>query len=360
MNIKKIIRNNLRVVQPYKPSLTLEQISDEMGIPAEKIYKFDSGENIYAGRYQNKKLPAGLDLYLYPDPMAVKLCSKLGSYTGVPADWITCGNGSDELIDLLIRVFISSGEEIIISPPTFPMYECYAKLQDAKVIKILRNDDLYPDIKKIEKSISKKTKLVFIDSPGNPSSTIVSNKDFERLLSKGVIVVADEAYFEFNNKTALKLMSKYSNLAVLRTFSKWAGLAGLRVGYMIADPVIINTVNSIRAPYNVNSAGQAVACEVLDNREKFLNEISQLITYRNKLIEKLRQFPQLNVYPSEGAYVLFKPAGSSEDLRLFLRNRGFLVKLINYPKLENWLRMNLIKEKEAQILFKLLKEYYGI
>lgn len=354
------MRKNLRDLEPYKPSKTPKQISDEIGIPENRILKFDSGENIYAEKYQNKTLLSSLDFYSYPDPMALNLRDKLSEYCSISADYITCGNGSDELIDLVIRIFVSAGDEVIISPPTFPMYECYAKLQDVKVTKILRLDNLYPDFNSMRKAVSAITKVIFIDSPGNPSSTIVNNKDYESLLRKNVIVVADEAYFEFNNTTGMSLIRKYPNLIILRTFSKWAGLAGLRVGYMIADPVIIDSVNSIRAPYNVNSVGQAVACEVLDNRGKFLTEISQLTSYRNKLIERLRQFPLMSVYPSEGAYILFKPAGSAEDLKQFLRNRGFLIKLINYPKLDNWLRLNLIKEKEAQILFKLLKEYYGI
>lgn len=358
--MKNLIRRNLKNLELYKPSLTRKQISEEIGIPEKDILKFDSGENIYAEKFQNKRLITDLEFYAYPDPIAIKLRKKIGMYTGISPDCITCGNGSDELIDLIIRIFISTGDEIIINPPTFPMYECYARLQDAKVIRILRDDKLYPDIKSIDKTISGRTKLIFIDSPGNPTSTVVSNIDFEKLLKKTVIVVADEAYFEFNNVTAVPLLQKYSNLIVLRTFSKWAGLAGLRVGYMIANPVIINTVNSIRAPYNVNSIGQAVACNILDNRKNFLAEVNAMVSYRRCLIKMLSQFPRLKVYPSDGAYILFKPEGSAIKLQQFLRSKGFLIKFINYPKLENCLRMNLIKSKEAEILYRLLKEYYEI
>jgi histidinol-phosphate aminotransferase len=360
MNIRNLIRENLRDLEPYKPSLTPKQISVDIGIPVEKILKFDSGENKYVEKFKNRPLLTGLEFYTYPDPLANNLRLKLAEYTGMSSDWIMCGNGSDELIDLVIRIFAAKGDEIIISPPTFPMYECYARLQEARVIRVLRDENLYPDIPKIIQSISKKTKLIFIDSPGNPSSIVVKNEDFEKILKKDVIVVADEAYFEFSNQTVLSLLRKYPNLIVLRTFSKWAGLAGLRVGYMVANPEIINTINSVKAPYNVNSFAQEAACNVLDNRIILLAEINDLVSYRKPLISVLGQFPKLKVYPSKGAYILFKPVGSALDLQQFLRKKGFLIKLINYPKLENCLRMNLIKEKEAEILFKLLKEYYEI
>lgn len=359
MKITNLLRKNVMNFQPYKPSLTVEQISDEIGVLPNNIIKLDSGENAYMEKNQNKTVLQKTSFFTYPDPACVILREKLVDYIGVNKEYIMCGNGSDELIDLTIRAFIDPGDEIIISPPTFPMYEFYGKLSNAKVVSVIRKSDFSLNIKQIMQSISPKTKLVFIDSPGNPTSSVTPIDEIEKILKKNVIVISDEAYFEYCNKSAVSLFNRYPNLIILRTFSKWAGLAGLRIGYAIANPEIISILNSIKAPYNVNSLAQKFACEVLDKRKIFLKEIKKLISCRDKLIQQLRRFSQLEVYPSEGAYILFKPKIYAEKLQLFLRKNGFLVKLMNQPTLKNCIRMNIVGQKEMDILIKLLRRYYG-
>lgn len=358
MKITNLLRKNVIKLQSYKPSLTLEQISDETGIPPGNIFKLDSGENAYVEKFQNKKVLQEIPFFVYPDPACNTLREKLADYTGVNKEYIMCGNGSDEIIDLIIRGFIDSGDEMIINPPTFPMYEFYGKLSNAKVISVIRNSNFSLNIKQIMQSISPKTKLVFIDSSGNPTSSVTPIDEIEKILKKNVIVISDEAYFEYCNKSAVFLLNRYPNLIILRTFSKWAGLAGLRIGYAIADPQIINVLNSIKAPYNVNSLAQKVACDVLDKKKIYLKEIRKLLTCRDKFIQKLKLFSLIEVYPSEGAYILFKPKIYAKKLQLFLRKKGFLVKLVNQPLLENCIRMNIAKEREIETFIKLLRRYY--
>lgn len=359
MNIINLVRKDLKDFIRYQPSPTLEQISVEVGIPSTEIMKLDSGENPYVEKFQQKNLLANVNFYTYPDPMCIKLRKKIAEYTGMDESWIMCGNGSDELIDLLIRVFVSSEEEIVINPPTFPMYEFYGKLSGVKILSVPRTNDFKVNTKGILRSISAKTKIVFIDSPGNPTSVVTSLSTFEKILKENVIVVSDEAYFEYCGKTVLPLMAKYSNLVVLRTFSKWAGLAGLRIGYAIANPALVIQLLSIKAPYNVNSVAQMIACNVLDNRQKYIEEIKKIKVMRSELIKKLQQFPQLTTYPSEGAYVLLQTKGPATDLQVYLRKNGFLVKLINQPLLQNCIRINIVKHNEINLFITFLRRFYA-
>lgn len=358
MNIANLIRKDLKKLTPYKPSLIVEEIGREIGIPPEKIIKIDSGENPYMEKFQKKNNLKKVLFYTYPDPFCTKLRAKIAKYLRVKVGQIVCGNGSDELIDLLIRTLVSKDEEIIINPPTFLMYEFYGKLSGIKVVPVLRDKNLIPDVKRILKAISYKTKIIFIDSPGNPTSAVLPNSAIEKLLKRKIIVVSDEAYFEYSGKSALPLINKYPNLVILRTFSKWAGLAGLRLGYAIANPEIIRILQTVKPPYNVNSLVQEVACNVLDDSKKYLEEIQKIISIRNWLVDKLREITDLNVYSSAGAYILLRGKGSSLDLQTFLKGKGVLVKVINYPLLKDYIRINVVKKKEAELLLSFLREYY--
>src|SRR3989344_1793011 len=358
INPIKFLRPEVRKFKSYTPSQTLEQISKETGIPVKNLIKLDTGENPYIEEFQNKDLIKKIRLYSYPDPLSSDLRNKLSEYTGFSTDSIICGNGSDELIDLLIRAFVAPGEEIIINPPTFPMYEFSAQLSGAKVKAILRNTDFSIDPGKVIKSIGKKTKLVFIESPGNLTGTIIPLETFEKTIRSGVMVVADEAYFEYCGKTVLPLLSKYPNLIVIRTLSKWAGIAGLRVGYAVARPEIIKVLLSIKQPYNVSSIGQVFSCYMLDNRKKVLAELKKITAFRDAMFRMLSRFKELIVFPSEGSYVVVKPKSESEKLYLFLRNNGILVKKINQPLLENCFRINVARQKEINRMDQVLTDYY--
>lgn len=358
VNPIKFLRPEVRQFKPYTPSQTLEQISKEIGIPVKNLIKLDTGENPYIESYQNKDLIKKIRLYSYPDPLSSDLRIKLSGYTGFSTDSIICGNGSDELIDLIIRAFVAPGEEIIINPPTFPMYEFSAQLSGAKVKAILRNTDFSIDPGKVIKTIGKKTKLIFIESPGNPTGTIIPEETFEEIIRSGVMVIADEAYFEYCGKTVLPLLKKYPNLIVVRTLSKWAGIAGLRVGYAVARPEIIQVLLAIKQPYNVSSVGQAFACYMLDNRKKVLDELKKITAFRDGMYRMLSRFRELIVFPSEGSYVVVKPKSESQKLYLFLRKNGILVKKINQPLLENTFRINVAKQKEINKVEQVLTDYY--
>lgn len=358
MIFKDLIRNNIRKFKTYTPSKTMDQISQEVGIPVGKILKIDSGENPYVEIMQNKKLLEIINLYLYPDPRCTVLRQKLSSYTGYGKEWILCGNGSDELIDLLIRTFVSPKDEIIISPPTFSMYAFYGKLSDAKIITVLRDKNFCIKTQYIIRKISDKTKIIFIDSPGNPTSVVTSIYEVEKLLKTKINVVVDEAYFEYCKCTVLPLVKQYPNLIVLRTLSKWAGLAGLRIGYMVANPTIIDFVSSIKAPYSVNSFAQEAGSWILDNKDKYLKVIDEIVSFRNEFINRLSGFPDLKVYPSQGAYIIFRSKTDAAKIYEFLKQNGILIKIIIQPGLQNCLRINLLQKKDMERFVFQLRRFY--
>lgn len=354
----QLLREEVKTFIPYKPSRTIEQISEEIGVPVEKIAKLDTGENPYVDFLQDRAIIDEIQFSGYPDPFSLDLRKKLADYTDFGIDWIMCGNGSDEIIDLVIRVFAGPNEEIIINPPTFPMYAFSAQLSGAKTISVLRKKDFTIDTNAIIEKITPKTKIVFIESPGNPSNVVTPNSEFEKILKKNVIVVADEAYFEYCGKTAASLIKQYPNLIVIRTLSKWAGLAGLRIGYAIADPKITSILLATKQPYNINVVAQKLASRALDNKAAILSELKKIITLRTKLYETLSSFPQLKVYESEGAYIVFTPNVPAETLREFLKKKGVLIKVIHEPLLENSIRVNLRKEREIEMLADGIRRFY--
>lgn len=355
-NPTKLFRKELLAFTPYKSSSTLEQISREIGIPVEKIIKLDTGENPYMEKFQKKNLLKKLRLYVYPDPDALELRKRLGKYTGSVIENIICGNGSDELIDLIIKLFISPGDQIIINSPTFPMYEFYTKLSGGEVISISRSKDLNIDLSEIKKKITQKVKLIFVDTPGNPTGVITPIDQIEQLLKTGKIVVSDEAYFEYCNQTSLPLLKKYPNLIIARTLSKWAGLAGLRIGYLISSPQIIERVAAIKSPYNLSSASQLMGCQALDQSQAILRELAKVTSMREHFIKSINQIPGLKALPSAGAYILVWSA-QALNLQQFLRKKGILVKLLNTSGLENYLRINICGKKEMDIVLQNLRSF---
>lgn len=357
-NIKRLFRKDLEDFKPYKTGLSLRQVSQEVKLPIGKIVKLDSGENPYGEYLQPKNILKKISFYLYPDPLSTNLKEALAKYTNLDSNQIACFNGSDEALDFIIRLFINPQDEVVINPPTFPMYEFYTKLAGGKIKMVLRNPDLTINISSLVKSITSKTKLVFIDTPGNPTGAITPPSDIEKVLKKDLIVVVDEAYFEYCRQTAQPLLSKYPNLIIVRTLSKWAGLAGLRVGYILANQKIIDKLLAIKSPYNVTSLSQIMAIEVLKKPDKFLKELRSMIDLRDKFVSELKKFSQLKVFPSKGAYIVVQPKGNVKNLQMFLKSEGVLVRLVNQPLIENSLRINICRQKEMDAVLKVFKEYY--
>ena len=225
MDIKKLIRPELVTMKSYTPIEPTEVLSQQAELPLDKVIKLDGNENPYGCSPKVYQALATYPYYHnYPDPEQRELRKALEEYTGLGRQHIVCGMGSDELIDLILRLFLKPGDEVINCPPTFGMYPFSTDVCGGRVVDVPRTEGFALDMAGIEKALTRSTKVIFVASPNNPTGDNATEKEIMELVGTGKIVVVDEAYFEFSNLTVANLVPSYPNLIVLRTFSKWAGL----------------------------------------------------------------------------------------------------------------------------------------
>jgi len=347
-----LVREDLHSLVPYKPQyysgvIKLDANENPYGCPREILEKVlrEAGEQAF-----NR----------YPDPLASRLREKLAEYTGLPADCILAGNGSDELILTLLLTFASGGK-VLICAPTFSMYEVHSKVAAAEPVMICRRSDFSVDIDEvIEKARSFRSKIVFLCSPNNPTGNETPAKDIERLarnLEKAnCLLVVDEAYAEFGEEACLPLVGRCPSLVVLRTFSKAFGLAGLRVGYLAAHPLVVKELIRVKQPYNLNAFSQAVAENILNNISIFKSRIKQICSERNKLFEEMKKISGVDVYPSKANFIMFKTSIPSGCVYRDLLDRGILVRDVSGPALENCLRVSVGHPEENRVFVDELKK----
>lgn len=353
---QRLIRKHVFDIEPYIPVVPIEVLAQSYGISLNNVIKLDANENPYGCSPKVQQAIANYKYYnIYPDTAHNQLRSMLGEYAGVDAKNIVLGSGSDELIDLIIRLFIEPGDKVINCVPTFGMYLFSTSVSGGKVISITRNKDFSINISAVKKLIDNKTKLIFIATPNNPTGNITPEKDIVELINSGIIVVADEAYYEFSGITIANLVEKYDNLIVLRTFSKWAGLAGLRVGYAIFNSSLLEYFNRIRPPYSVNAAAAIAVKEALADLDTIKAQIKLIIAERERLFNKLKQVEYLEPYSSKSNFILCKVFGrSAKELKEELARQGIFVRYFDSPLLRNMIRISVGKPEHTDILLNAL------
>jgi histidinol-phosphate aminotransferase len=250
------------------------------------------------------------DLNRYPDPYQFLLKEKLAAIKQTEVQNIFIGNGSDEVIDLVFRIFCTPGvDKIIICPPTYGMYEVSANINDVEVRKIPLQTNYQLNMEAIAEAIDNHTKIIFICSPNNPTGNSIDRQDIETIIANfNGLVVIDEAYINYSiQKTFIQELTEYSNLVVLQTLSKAWGLAGLRIGMAFGSEEIIEIFNKVKPPYNINEASQELAFEALQHVDQVNNWIKETVSERKKLIAELSQSSLvLKIYPSDANFVLVK------------------------------------------------------
>ncbi len=356
--IERFIRPELAGFGGYAASKSPETLKGKVETEPEDIIKLDANENPYGCSPKvSRALAEYTDVNIYPDAGQQGLREQLQGYTGVPAQHIVASAGSDQLIDLIIRLFISPGDEVINCVPTFAMFDFFIKLCDGKAVNVQRDDAYNVDVAAVKKAISKKTKLIFLATPNNPTGTITPQKDILEILDTGIPMVVDEAYYEFTGETMAPLVGKYKNLMVLRTFSKWAGLAGLRVGYGMFPQKIADYLLKIKEPYCVNVAALAAVKETLKDTEYLMTNVKNIISERERLYSGLRRIEWLKPYPSQANFILCAVLkGKARQLQQGLQDRGILVRYFDQPLLENCVRISIGKPEQNDILLETLKE----
>lgn len=248
------------------------------------------------------------------------------------------------------------GDEVIDLPPTFSSYSLSTILNRGVVKTINRNANFSIDDEKIYRSISKKTKIIFICNPNNPTGTATSLAVIEKILQTGVIVCVDEAYIEFGGDTAIPLLNKYPNLIIIRSFSKWAGIAGLRLGYGLMNEFLVRQLMKIKSPYNVNSAaviGAIASLQDVRYREKITQKI---IEERNKLEKEIRKFSKYMVYPSSGNFLYIQTTKKQlEDIKMECKKTNISLRFYDIKE-KGAVRITIRKPEQNKKIVTILKK----
>ena len=291
MEIKDLIRENIKSLEAYSSA------RDEFKAMSSELVFIDANEN-----------PFDTGLNRYPDPQQTLVKEVLSKIKGISEEQILLGNGSDEVLDLIFRVFCEPREDnVIVLPPTYGMYEVLANTNAIELVKIPLVENFQPNVKEIIKGQDAKTKLLFLCSPNNPTANSFDANKIETLIKEfNGIVVIDEAYIDFSIEDSwLGRLDEFPNLIVTQTLSKAYGLAAIRLGICYASKEIISILNKIKPPYNVNQLTQDVALQSLLNQEKVKNEIAIIISERNQLIRDLQNVEIVEkVYSSDSNFLL--------------------------------------------------------
>jgi histidinol-phosphate aminotransferase len=347
----------------YAPE-PIEVLAKRLGLPVGQLIKLDANENPYGPTRQTMQVLNGFSGYqYYPDALSRRLREAISGYLGLDSERILIGNGSDELIDLTLRLFrpecgVGGIAEVVNCPPTFSMYNHYAHTNDLVLIDIPRLSSFEVDIEAIEAlyQAQPRSRILFLASPNNPDGMLVPEGILRRLLALPLLVILDEAYVEFSSHSYQELAKDYTNLIVLRTFSKWAGLAGLRVGYGIFPRELMPALWRLKSPYNVNGLAQAAALATLDDLANAQNTVHKITEERDRLIRRLLTLPFLTVYPSQANFVLCRLSGISTDaLRQTMEARGIILRYYHELPLENSVRITIGTSSQNEAVWVVLR-----
>lgn len=347
----------LEEIEPYQPP-DLDAVAARTGVAVEDLVRLHANENPYGPSPRVAQALAEHDGYhVHPDYEPLK--DAVARYAGVEAEQVVLSNGADEMIDLLIRLFVEPGEAIVTCPPTFGMYRFCARVNRCRVLTAPRRDDLSLDPAAVEERVrsSAAARMVFVVSPGNPSGQAIPLEVTERLLVLPVMVVVDEAYIAFGGQSAVGLLEEHENLVVVRTFSKWAGMAGLRLGYAAVAPHLARHLERVRAPYNVNAAAMVAALATLDDLETVRANVARLVVERERLTERLSAIPWLRPLPSQASFVLCRVDGlDAQNVVDGLLDRGSLIHRFSDAVMRDYVRISVGRPEQNDAVILALKE----
>lgn len=348
-NLNDLVRPNIAQLTPY--SSARDEYSGEA-----KVF-LDANENSLGS-----PLPKWYNRY--PDPHQVAVKNKLAVVKGITEEHIFLGNGSDECIDLLYRSFcVPSKDNVIICPPTYGMYEVSAQINDIKLKKIPLLPNFQLNLIEIEQAIDSNTKLIWICSPNNPTGNSINRLDIETILNnfKGIVVI-DEAYINFSKqKSFVQELTEYPNLVVLQTFSKAWGLAGLRLGMAFASTAIVEVLNRVKPPYNINQSTQELALKALEEVGQVNDMIRLLVDMRDALADVFQLMPTVQeVYPSDANFLLVK-INEARKVYEFLLTKGIVLRdRSNVQLCNDCLRITVGSEQDNTILVEAMEDWYQL
>ncbi len=357
------IKNYLKGLIPYPPGKPIEELRRELGITG-PIIKLASNENPLG---PSKKALAALakaldDLHRYPEAAGLTLRQKIAKRFGLKGpEEVVLGNGSNEIIDLLIRALAREGEEILVSQPSFLMYEKFAAASGVHT-KAVSLQGFRHDLAALARAVGPNTRLIFLDNPNNPTGSIIKHQEFSAWLAdlpKDLVVVLDEAYGEFvrDPEVARGLAFLYHEptVVVMRTFSKAYGLAGLRIGYGLVRQELADVLNTIRQPFNVNKLA-LIAAEASLEDEDYLKEVQGLVWQGLSYLEKALKELGAKPYPSQTNFLLVDLKQPARPIYEALLRQGIIIRCMDAYGFPTFVRLTVGLPEENQALVKALRE----
>jgi histidinol-phosphate aminotransferase len=345
------VKKSIFDIKPYVPGKPIEEVKRELGL--QRVIKLASNENPYGPSPKVLKAinQAAKSLNRYPDGDCFYLRQALARHLKVDSRELIFGNGSDEIIIFCARAFLQVGDEVVLAKPSFLIYEIASQLEGA-VLKAIPLKDFRYDLAAMKAAVNPKTKIIFLGNPDNPAGTYFTQKDLEGFLKdipSHVLVFIDEAYYEYvdapDYADSLLLVKKYRNVIVTRTFSKMYGLAGLRIGYGIACKELIDILNRLREPFNINSLAQVAALACL-NDQAYYRQVAKKIQKQKALVYKGLEKLKIPFEPSFTNFILVKVNGRSTDLANRLLKKGIIIRDMAHWGLENYIRVTIGTEEE--------------
>ena len=343
MKIENLLRQNIKTIKAYSSA------RDE--------YKDASSDMVFIDANEN---PFKTNVNRYPDPQQTEVKQRLAEVKGVSTTQILLGNGSDEVLDLIVRAFCEpNNDNVITLPPTYGMYKVLAVLNAVDIISVELDNDFEPKVDEILAVQNGNSKLLFLCSPNNPTANSFNSKKIEQLIRKfNGIVVVDEAYIDFSSQESwLGRLNEFSNLIVTQTLSKAYGLAGIRLGICYASEFIISVLNKIKPPYNVNQLTQYKALERLSEINEVEDQIALILKERDLLITELNSISFIKtIYPSDANFVLAKVDDADLRYKQLIDNGIVVRNRTKQPLCKNCLRFTIGTQEENKKLIRTLNQ----
>jgi len=346
-------RDLLRQFEPYEWEKSNEEIASLVGLKSSDIVRLDANTSPYLPKWALEQLSQELltlPVNSYPDTSYTELRKRLVSYTGSRINNFVITNGADEALDITAKTFIDPGDEVIVTSPTYSMFRIVSQLLGGRIVEVWREKigavNYAINVENIVNKISGRTKIIFLCNPNNPTGNFTPVDQVISLLErcKDTAVVVDEAYYEFCGKTLVDLTRKFENLVLIRTFSKAFSMAGVRVGYVIANESTVLELNKVRPPNSLSVISLHLAQFALEEKRDDLNQrVSEIVTERKRCEELLSKFKELEVFPSEANFILFKVKGMDAGvLHKRLVKKGYVLRDFSSSQgIENCLRVTI-------------------
>lgn len=362
MNIERMVRTCIEKIPPYIPGKPIEEVEREMGLSG--VTKMASNENpLGPSKEVRQAITHALDkVSYYPDANNFYLIEALAEVHGVNSDQILVGSGLDDVNRILAETILKPTDEVVIPQPTFSMYETVTLLMGAKPV-IVRGSGLGNDLSALTAAVTKKTKLIFICNPNNPTGTIVKNeelREFLKGLPRNILVVIDEAYSDFADDpdfpNGIELLKEgFDNIIIYRTFSKIHGMAGLRLGFAVAGPQLIQNMLKVKDPFNVNLLAQAAGLAALKSKKHVLLSKELVQTGRRFFYKELDELG-IEYLPTQANFILINWGQDSKEIYQFLLQNGIIVRPTHSFGLPDYFRVTFGTAEQNDRLFRVLRE----